>query len=81
MPATITPDAVQKTVTEALISFGAEADEISRDTELTTLDIDSLDLAEMSQIIDDEYGVSMKSTDVTAIHTVGDIIDLIVSKA
>jgi acyl carrier protein len=79
--ATITTEAVQKTVTDALVSFGAEESEITMDTELTALDIDSLDLAEMSQIVDDEYGVSMKSTDVTKIKTVGDIIELIVSKA
>lgn len=79
--ATITTEAVQQTVTEALVSFGAEPSEIAMDTELTALDIDSLDLAEMSQIVDDEYGVSMKSSDVTAIKTVGDIVELIVSKA
>ncbi|MCW2959438.1 MAG: phosphopantetheine-binding protein [Solirubrobacterales bacterium] len=79
--ATITAEAVQKTVTDALVSFGAEESEIAMDTELTTLDIDSLDLAEMSQIVDDEYGVSLKSTDVTKIKTVGDIIELVVSKA
>jgi acyl carrier protein len=78
---TITTEAVQKTVTDALVSFGAEQSEIALDTELTALDIDSLDLAEMSQIVDDEYGVSLKSSDVTTIKTVGDIIELIVSKA
>ena len=59
----------------------AEESEITPETELSALDIDSLDLAEMSQIVDDEYGVSMKSSDVTKIKTVGDIIELIVSKA
>ncbi len=78
---TVTTEAVQKTVTDALVSFGAEESEIAMDTELTTLDIDSLDLAEMSQIVDDEYGVSLKSADVTTIKTVGDIIELVVSKA
>jgi len=78
---TVTTEAVQKTVTDALVSFGAEESEITKDTELTTLDIDSLDLAEMSQIVDDEYGVSLKSADVTTIKTVGDIIELVVSKA
>ncbi len=32
-------------------------------------------------IVDDEYGVSLKSADVTTIKTVGDIIELVVSKA
>lgn len=81
MPATITEDAVRQTVTDALVSFGAEPSDVAPETELTTLDIDSLDLAEMSQIVDDEYGVSLKSSDVTSIKTVGDIIALIVAKA
>ncbi len=81
MPSTITHEAVQKTVTDALVSFGAEESEIAMDTELTVLDIDSLDLAEMTQIVDDEYGVTLKSSDVTAIKTVGDIVELIVAKA
>ena len=54
---TITTEAVQKTVTDALVSFGAEESEIAPDTKLTALDIDSLDLAEIGQIVDDEYGV------------------------
>ncbi len=78
---TVTTEAVQKTVTDALVSFGAEESEISPQTELSALDIDSLDLAEMSQIVDDEYGVSMKSSDVSKINTVGDIVSLIVAKA
>lgn len=77
---TITTEAVEKTVVDALISFGAEPSEVAAATELTALDIDSLDLAELSQIVDDEYGVSMKSSDVSKIKTVGDIIALIVSK-
>ncbi|WP_354698756.1 Acyl carrier protein [Paraconexibacter sp. AEG42_29] len=80
MPSTITTEAVEKTVVDALISFGAEPSEVAPATELTTLDIDSLDLAELSQIVDDEYGVSMKSSDVSKIKTVGDIVALIVSK-
>ncbi len=78
--ATITTDAVRKTVTDALVSFGVEESEITPETELTALDIDSLDLAEMSQVIDDEYGVTLKSSDVSKIKTVGDIVDLIVAK-
>ncbi|MCW3040442.1 MAG: phosphopantetheine-binding protein [Solirubrobacterales bacterium] len=80
MSSTITTEAVEKTVTDALISFGAEPADVTPETELTTLDIDSLDLAELSQIVDDEYGVTMKSSDVSKIKTVGDIVALIVAK-
>ena len=40
------------------------------------LDIDSLDLAELSQIIEEQFGVELKSADVAEIKTVGDAIDL-----
>jgi len=81
MPSTITIDAVGQTVTEALVSFGVDHADLAPETELTTLDIDSLDLAELSQIVDDEYGVTLKSSDVTSIKTVGDIIAIVVAKA
>ena len=42
---------------------------------------DSLDLAELSQIIEDEFGVQLKGDDVGKIKTVGDAIDLVVSRA
>jgi acyl carrier protein len=79
MPATATD--VQATVTEALESFGAEASDINRDATMESLDIDSLDLAELSQIAEEKYGVTLKSTDADRLKTVGDAIDLIVERA
>ena len=62
-------------------SFCNFADDINRDAELTALDIDSLDLAELSQIIEEQFGVELTSADVAEIHTVGDAIDLVVERA
>ena len=81
MPATVTPDAVEKTIMDALPQFGVEESEISRDSTFEELDIDSLDLTELSQIIEDEYGVTLKGEDARQIKTVGDAIDMVVSKA
>jgi acyl carrier protein len=80
MPTTITPEQVTTLVVDSLASFGAERDEIQPSTKLAELDVDSLDLAELSQIVEDEYGVNLKSTDVAEIRTVGDAIDLIVAR-
>ena len=77
----ITEEAVQKTVYEALPQFGVEESEISRDATFEELDVDSLDLAELSQIIEDEYGVQLKGDDVAKIKTVGDAVDLVVNRA
>ena len=41
----------------------------------------SLDLAELSQIVDEAFGVTLKGDDVANIKTVGDAIDLIVARA
>jgi acyl carrier protein len=81
MPATVTADAVEKTIMDALPQFGVEESEISRDATFEELDIDSLDLTELSQIIEEEYGVTIKGEDARQIKTVGDAIDLVVGKA
>jgi acyl carrier protein len=72
---------IEKVITDSLISFGADADAVNRDAELTALDIDSLDLAELSQIIEEQFGVELTSADVAEITTVGDAIDIVVERA
>ena len=82
MPATtVTPEAVEKTVRDALPQFGVDPADISREATFEQLDVDSLDLAEVSQIIEEEYGVQLKGEDVKQVKTVGDAVDLVVSKA
>ena len=75
------PAQIEKVITDSLISFGANAEDINREAELTALDIDSLDLAELSQIIEEQFGVELTSGDVAEIHTVGDAIDLVAERA
>ena len=79
--ATATADQVEKTITEALPQFGVDESQITREASFEELDVDSLDLAELSQIIEDEYGVKLKGEDVGKIKTVGDAVDLVVSRA
>jgi acyl carrier protein len=81
MPATVTPEAVQQTVVDALASFGPEPDQITRDATFEALDIDSLDLVELAQVVEEEYGVVLKGDDVKDIKTVGEAIDLVVARA
>jgi acyl carrier protein len=79
MPA-VTTEQVEARVIEALASFGPEADQISRESTFEELDIDSLDLVELAQIVEDEYGVVLKGEDMKELKTVGDAIDLIASR-
>jgi acyl carrier protein len=80
MPA-VTNQQVESRVVEVLASFGPDADEISRDSTFEELDIDSLDLVELAQVVEDEYGVVLKGDDMKELQSVGDAIDVIVSRA
>jgi acyl carrier protein len=78
---TVTPAAVEATISDALRRFGVDATDITREATFAGLDVDSLDLAEVAQIIDERYGIELKSEDLKAIRTIGDAIDLVVSRA
>ena len=80
MATTVTPEAVEKTVFDALPQFGVEESDITRDATFEDLDVDSLDLTEISQIIEEEYGVTIKGEDARNITTIGDAVDLVVKK-
>ena len=79
--ATVTTEQVQSRVVETLASFGPDADQITRESSFEELDIDSLDLVELAQVVEDEYGVVLKGEDMKDLKTVGDAIDLIVERA
>jgi acyl carrier protein len=81
MSATTTNTEVRQVVTEALVSFGADADQITADATFAALDVDSLDLAEMAQIIDDKFGVELNGNDVKGIETIDDLVALVVSRS
>lgn len=78
---TITADHVQQVVYDALESFGAEPTQFAPETTFESLDIDSLDLAELSQVIGDEFGVVLKGEDMKRIKTIGDAVSTIVDRA
>jgi acyl carrier protein len=80
MPATST-EQVEARVIETLASFGPDAEDISRESTFEELDIDSLDLVELAQVVEDEYGVVLKGEDMKELKTVGEAVDLIVSRA
>ncbi|HKF80798.1 MAG TPA: acyl carrier protein [Thermoleophilaceae bacterium] len=80
MSTTVTKEQVEERIREALIEFGAEPDQISRDAEFEQLDVDSLDLVELAQISEDEWGVQVKGEDMEGIRTVGQAVDLVAER-
>jgi acyl carrier protein len=80
MAATATREEIEGRVFEALEEFGAESDAISPDATFESLDVDSLDLVELAQIVEDEYGVQLKGEDMEGVTNVRQAVDLVMSK-
>jgi acyl carrier protein len=78
---TATAEKVEQVVLEAIARFGPDADDVTREATFEALEIDSLDLVELAQIVDEEFGVKLVSDDVATLRTVGDAIDLVVRRA
>jgi len=68
-------------VVETLASFGPDASQITRSATFEELDIDSLDLVELAQVVEEDYGVVLKGEDMKELKTVGDAVDLITARA
>ncbi len=81
MSTAVSEEQIEKVVVESLETFGAEADQITREATFEELDIDSLDLAELSQIVHEQFGVELKGADVAEIKCVDDAIKMIAARA
>ena len=80
MTTAATTDQIEKVVIDALQTFGAEPEHITPEATFEALDIDSLDLAELSQIVHEQFGVELKGSDVAEIKTVDDAVQLIAAR-
>ena len=80
MPAQATTQSVEQVIFDGLKEVGADG-EITRDSTFEELDVDSLDLVEVAQIVEEEFGVELQGEDVKDLRTVGQVIDLVVQRA
>jgi acyl carrier protein len=81
MPQTQSKEQIEQRVTDALVEFGEERQKITPGARFEDLDVDSLDLVELAQIVEDEYGVELKDTDLDQIQTVSDVVELIAQRS
>ena len=79
MPETaVTEEAVGKRIIEALVEFGADPDALSPDATLEDLEIDSLDMFELSQILNQEFGLEVNPEDFEGVQTLGDAQQILI---
>ena len=74
---TATKDQVTERVITALVEFGEEPENVKPDSRFEDLDIDSLDLVELAQVIEDEYKIEISDPEMEKITTVQDVVDFV----
>ena len=77
---TATKDQVTERVISALVEFGEEPENVKPDSRFEDLDIDSLDLVELGQVIEDDYGIEIQDKDMDQIQTVQDVVDFVTAR-
>ncbi|MGZ8666059.1 MAG: phosphopantetheine-binding protein [Solirubrobacterales bacterium] len=80
MATAVTAESVEAKLFAAIKEMGAEGT-VSREASFEELDVDSLDLVELAQVVEDEFGVELGGDDVKDLKTVGEAIDLVVARA
>jgi acyl carrier protein len=79
--AVITSEQVERVIIDAMERFGPDLRGVSRESEFAARDVDSRDLAELAEIIDEEFAIKLEPPDMAGLRTVGDSIDLVVARA
>jgi acyl carrier protein len=77
---TATPQDIEATVMRSLADFGADPDVLTREATLEEVDVDSLDLVELTQVVEDAYDIDLENADFKKVKTVGDVIDLVLER-
>jgi acyl carrier protein len=71
------PNVRSEIVQELSEITGIEADSLAPDATLQDLDIDSLDLVEFKQVVEDRYDVLLERDDFTEVVTIGHALDVV----
>ena len=77
---TATKDQLTERVVAALVEFGEGPENVKPDSRFEDLDVDSLDLVELSQVVEDEYGVEIQDKDMDQIETVQDVVEFVAAR-
>jgi acyl carrier protein len=75
-----TPQSIEDTLFDAIAEIGPDRSEIRREATLEDLDIDSLDLVEIAQLVQETWGIELDPQDFAEVKTVGDAVDVIVGR-
>jgi acyl carrier protein len=74
-----TVDGIEERVLEILAELGPERDELTHEASLEELEIDSLDLVEMAQVVEEEFEIEIDMAEMREREprTIGDILAIV----
>ncbi|EGX59859.1 hypothetical protein SZN_10623 [Streptomyces zinciresistens K42] len=78
MPVETTAEAVHELIRAELVDLGIPRETIAPDTKFDTMEIDSLDVADLMTTIKRQYGVDIRRAELADV-TIGELVDRIVS--
>jgi acyl carrier protein len=77
-PQTVTPDDIRALITQLLVDeFDIAAERLHDAATMTDLDLDSLDMVEIGQVVEARFGTRIKMADAQGISDFGGIIQMI----
>jgi acyl carrier protein len=81
MPATVTKPEVEEELFETILELSdCDPEDVTREATLEDLDLDSLDLVELGQVVMENWGIELVPEDFTDVKNVGDAFDVIAAK-
>lgn len=74
----VTQEEVLNKIKEIVPKFGVNPDDVSDSSTLEDLDMDSLDVVEIMQAIEDDLGIRVPDEDLEDLSTIGDAVTAVV---
>jgi|tagenome__1003787_1003787.scaffolds.fasta_scaffold18903849_2 acyl carrier protein len=74
----VTQEDVLNKIKEIVPKFGVDPEAVTNDSTLEDLDMDSLDVVEIMQAIEDEMGIRVPDEDLEDLSTIGDAVAAVV---
>ena len=78
---TVTQEEIEGLIRGLLVDeFDIEPDLIKPDATMEELDLDSLDMVEIGQVVEQKYGVRIKASDAEGVSDLGGVVEMIHNK-
>jgi acyl carrier protein len=74
----VTQEEVLNKIKEIVPKFGVDPNEVTNQSTLEDLDMDSLDVVEIMQAIEDDLGIRVPDEDLEDLSTIGDAVNAVV---